>query len=134
MHWNIEPATDFDGLAIDVIGSFNLADHAELVEAVLNHPQWSPGTATLWNFEHCSFEHVTGNQMAHAAYYHRAHDEAIGDGPSALVMPSLIQYADGRAHQNRLAGRVQSTIGVFRDYQQAVDWINQQTAYPFPDD
>ncbi len=58
-----------------------------------------------------------------ASSNHEQNDERIGDGKAAILMKSLSDFGRGRQFELVSEGKVSAKLRIFRDEQEAVNWL-----------
>lgn len=123
MHWTIEPGPDDRYLVIRTGGQFTVEENLEMVTAILAHPAWRPGQATLFDHRELDLGQAGYDAMVRAAAIHRAHEDQIGDGKAALVMGSAGAFGTGRQFEMLLSGETATRLRIFPSLEEARRWL-----------
>jgi len=125
MRWTIEFDEPRGYVLIVARGDFTLADHRQMVEDLLSRPEWRPGSATLFDHREIHFGDAGFREMLEVKSLHVSNDAVIGDGKSATLMRTDVDYGIGRQFQILTDGRVSAKIRIFVDEAEAVAWLRQ---------
>src|SRR5688500_8845663 len=113
MEWTVEDRSDH--VVVTTRGTFDVAEHARMVEDIVTRDFWRPGTAVLFDHREMTFGDSGYAQMSEAAQNHRAHDVHIGDGKAAILVATLADFGRGRQFELLADGRVNARLHVFLD-------------------
>jgi hypothetical protein len=121
--WTIETTPENRYLVIRTGGRFTVEENLEMVTAILAHPAWRPGTATLFDHRALDMGQAGYEAMIRAAAIHRAHEDQIGGGKAALVMGSAGAFGTGRQYEMLLSGETATRLRIFTDLEEARRWL-----------
>jgi hypothetical protein len=124
MQWTVDLSDDH--ATVTTVGRFNVEDHLRMIEEIVGHPDWRPGTDVLFDHRALSFDGADLGLMYRASANHLHNDERIGSGKAAILMRSLSDYGRARQFELLTADRVSATLCVFLDPAEALDWLAGQ--------
>jgi hypothetical protein len=128
MQWTVELSGADEYAIVTTSGTFSAADHLRMVEDILGHPGWRPGTDVLFDHRGLSFDEADLRAMYQAGSNHLANDERIGGGKAAVLVRSVSDFGRGRQFELLTADRISATLRIFMDRAEALDWLSGRTA------
>jgi len=127
MHWTVELSAAGKHAVVTTSGTFDPADHLRMIEDIVSHPAWRPGTDVLFDHRGLSFDEADLRAMYQAGTNHLANDARIGGGKAAVLVRSVSDFGRGRQFELLTADRISATLRVFMDPAEALDWLSGQT-------
>lgn len=123
MQWTIETGPGDRYLVIRTRGKYDIEDQHVMVTEILSHPSWYPGQAALFDHRELDLGRAGFEAMSRAAAVHRANEDQIGDGKSALVMGTTGAFGTGRQFELLLGSDTVTRLRIFTDIDDAIRWL-----------
>lgn len=123
MKWTIETGPGDRYLVVRTSGKYDIEAQHLMVTEILSHPSWHPGKAALFDHRELDLGQAGYESMARAAAVHRAHEDQIGDGKSALVMSTPGAFGTGRQFELLLGSDTAAKLRIFVNIDDAIRWL-----------
>ncbi|MEO0796602.1 MAG: hypothetical protein AAFX93_15640 [Verrucomicrobiota bacterium] len=122
MSWEISFAAN-GAVTVVTRGRYTAEGQAQMVQDILDHEKWQPGTKTFFDHRELSFESVDYEAMMNASRVHQNNNERIGNSRTAILLPDMVAYGSSRQFLSLSAGKISATIKLFTREKDAQRWL-----------
>lgn len=123
MHWTIEYIEDRHFARVVAKGIYNIDDHMLMLEDVAARDFWKPGMNLLIDASELDFSRTNLEQLREASIKRIELDDLIGDGKTAVLVNSLVNFGRARQFQLITSGKISAKMDVFKDEDKALEWL-----------
>ena len=116
-----------NGLIFTVVteGDGNVEGIIAFLEDIISHPQWKPGKRILLDHRELNIDEISAAGIEDVSFYFITISDKLGDGKIALVMNRDIDFGIARAWESITNLDVDIQIHVFRQLEEAINWLNE---------
>ena len=93
------------------------------IERMYADPDFRPGLNALWDFRGASLWAMTGEDIRAIIDFVAENRDRRGSGRAALLGPEDLTYGMMRMAQSLGEGKLDVSMRVFRDLDEAMDWV-----------
>lgn len=101
-----------------------------LINDVINNPDWKPGDSLILDFRQVDGAHLTFNEINSIAAKFKIFKNFIGKGRMAIVATNSLGYGLSRMFQLLTMTEVYMTIEIFECIDEAEHWIKTGNLLP----
>jgi hypothetical protein len=113
-----------DGIFIcTASGKAEAGDAAKVMEAMLIHPEWKPGTPRCYDVSNLDTAMLTIKEMRRIASFATIHKNELGGGKIAMVASRNLEYGFARMLSVLVTQFGDSDLEVFRTREEALNWL-----------
>ena len=123
MDWKISHNEDTGYFVVTTAGNYDSGDHQQMVAEILSHDGWQPDTNTLFDSRELTFNGSEFADIFAASSTHRANDQQIGTGKTAMVVVRPSDLGVMRQFQLISEDVVSSKLKIFEDVDLAIEWL-----------
>jgi hypothetical protein len=114
-----------DGMFIcTASGKAEAGDAAKVMEAMLSHPEWKPGTPRCYDVSKLDTDSLTVKEMRRIAGFASIHKKELGGGKIAMVASRNLEYGFARMLSVLVTSFGESDLEVFRTREEALAWLS----------
>ncbi|MCG7853750.1 MAG: hypothetical protein MIO92_14620 [Methanosarcinaceae archaeon] len=99
-------------------------DAARVMEAMLSHPEWKPGTPRCYDVSGLDSGSLTIDEMRRIASFAAIHKDQLGGGKIAMVASRDLEYGFSRMLSVLATQFGKSDLEVFRTREEALAWLS----------
>ena len=104
-------------------GRAGKGDAVRVMEAMLSHPEWKPGTPRCYDISDLDSGSLNVNEMRRIASFASIHRAQLGGGKIAMVASRNLEYGFSRMLSIFVTQFGESDLEVFRTREEALDWL-----------
>ena len=125
MNFNITHVSVKDYLLIEVSGGANVNSLKGIVQQVLEHPAWHEIIPSLVDLRGLSASTLSSDDIFELADLFKSINTSLGSGNTALVVSQELEFGLARMWQMMTEEYVKMEIDVFKNIDEALEWITQ---------
>ncbi len=99
-------------------------DAARVMDAMLSHPEWKPGTPRCYDVSGLDSDSLTVKEMRRIASFASIHKKELGGGKIAMVASRNLEYGFSRMLSVLVTQFGKSDLEVFRTREEALAWLS----------
>jgi hypothetical protein len=119
---DIKHDQDRQMLNIIISETFDLDELTSTFEAITNSRDYPPNIRAVWDFRKADISSVNADIINRLVEI-RSHFTKRSNCRSALIVSSDLQYGFSRMFEMLTDGKIPPQLKVFREYEEAVQWI-----------
>ena len=113
-----------DGIfIISTSGKAAAGDAATVMETMLSHPEWKPGTPRCYDVSKLDTAMLTVKEMRRIASFASIHKKELGAGKIAMVASRNLEYGFARMLSVLVTQFEMAELEVFRTREEALAWL-----------
>jgi hypothetical protein len=106
-----------------VKGTLTLKELLEKLKEVYSEPDYRPEMDVIWDLREADLSPFSTSDIRKVGDYVSGHWGAESGSKAALVVSRDLDFGLSRMYEFFLESRTSSEVQVFRDYDEAMDWI-----------
>lgn len=122
MDYRIELGDGF--LVCTTSGTAAVVDFRRMLDELLAHPEWTPGTSMLHDHSVLDAGPLTVSEIKRIAELCAERSDKIGSGKCAIVVGRDLEFGLARMWAVYVEGRWDAEASVFRSKDEAQDWLS----------
>ncbi len=122
--FNFSPLPDY--VLIKTEGEPSIEDIESLFKALVDSPNWKPGTKQLYDHRKSILRDFSSDGMRRMADITKKYGNKLGRGSIALIVKGSLGYGLGRMYQMLGGEQVHAEVGIFYSIEEAVEWLKKQ--------
>lgn len=126
MNWKVENREDKDFVKVATSGNFTIEDHEKMITDIVSRDFWTPGKDVFFDNRDLNFGQTSVEIMKRASENHQRYDKSIGNGKTAILMKSLVDFGRGRQFELLSSDNVSARLRIFMDEQDALNWLAEK--------
>lgn len=123
MYWTVEYMKDHRFVRVVARGVYNIDDHMRILKDVVTRDFWTPGMNLLIDDSELDFSRTSLEQLREAGLKRIEFDALIGNGKTAVLVNSLINFGRARQFELITTGKISTKMEIFKDEDEAVRWL-----------
>jgi len=108
---------------ITTSGDFVFNSFSSLLDDLIKHNRWKPGTDCLFDHLRTNFSRANRNDFILLSDIHKRKNLSLGNGKLAFVMKDTCNFGLGRMYQGMTEASVSTKIEIFKDLKSALSWL-----------
>ena len=104
-------------------GKAGEGDAAKVMEAMLSHPEWKPGTPRCYDISNLDAGSITVNELRRITGFAATHKAELGGGKIAMVASRNLEYGFSRMLSVFVSQFGTTDLEVFRTREEAIAWL-----------
>jgi hypothetical protein len=112
-----------DYVYIQTEGEASVRGFDELLTAIVESPNWIPGTKQLVDHRKLEPEKLTSEDVRRIEYVVKKHAEKLGDGRCAFVVAGALGFGLIRMYEFLGGEDIHQRVAVFYNIEEAVEWL-----------
>jgi hypothetical protein len=132
VNWNIEYVEAQNYIKITGEGVFSIEDHSRVFQDILANEHWEPGIPILFDNRNLDFGVTNVSIIKRASDNYSRVSNRLGNGKTAMLMKSLIDFGRGRQFEMLSEEKCQMNMCIFLEEEKAISWLvseNQKSAF-----
>jgi hypothetical protein len=123
MYWTVEYVKERPFVRVVAAGIYDIDAHMRMLEDVVAREFWKPGMNLLVDDSELDFSRTSLEQLREAGQKRIEFDALIGNGKTAVLVNSLVNFGRARQFELITTGKVSAKIDVFKTEAEAVRWL-----------